>query len=87
MHIFDIFSGWFGLRKDFCPWLLGVCPVLQEYGNISYKIQGSGDQESSGTQGSETRKSASLYGHKYKGSPPDDLPRTAVPILSIEVPD
>jgi len=28
---------WFGLRKEFCPWLLGACPCLQEYGNISYK--------------------------------------------------
>jgi len=31
-------SGWFGLRKEFCPWMLDTCPVLQEYGNISYKV-------------------------------------------------
>ena len=31
-------SGWFGLRKEFCPWVLDTCPVLQEYGNISYKV-------------------------------------------------
>jgi len=30
--------GWFGLRKEFCPWMLDTCPVLQEYGNISYKV-------------------------------------------------
>ncbi|ELU12772.1 hypothetical protein CAPTEDRAFT_221172 [Capitella teleta] len=29
---------WFGLRRDFCPWMLSICPVLQEYGNISYKL-------------------------------------------------
>ena len=27
------------MRKEFCPWLLGVCPVLQEYGNI-YDLSG-----------------------------------------------
>lgn len=31
-------SGWFGLRKDLCQFLLGVCPLLQEYANISYSI-------------------------------------------------
>lgn len=29
---------WFGIRKDFCQFLLGVCPLLQEYGNISYSL-------------------------------------------------
>lgn len=28
---------WFGIRKDFCSFLLGACPLLQEYGNISYQ--------------------------------------------------
>lgn len=32
--------GWFGLRKDICQFLISdACPCLQEYGNISYKIQ------------------------------------------------
>jgi len=26
------------VRKEFCPWVLDSCPVLQEYGNISYKV-------------------------------------------------
>jgi len=34
----DCRAGWFGLRKEFCPWMLDTCPVLQEYGNISYKV-------------------------------------------------
>uniref|UniRef100_A0A6A7G8K4 Transmembrane protein 185A-like n=2 Tax=Hirondellea gigas TaxID=1518452 RepID=A0A6A7G8K4_9CRUS len=29
---------WFGLRKDLCQFLLGVCPLLQEYANISYTL-------------------------------------------------
>lgn len=31
-------AGWFGIRKDFCQFLLGACPLLQEYGNISYSL-------------------------------------------------
>ncbi|UYV60379.1 TMEM185A [Cordylochernes scorpioides] len=29
---------WFGVRKDFCQFSLGICPLLQEYGNISYSL-------------------------------------------------
>jgi len=28
---------WFGMRSDFCIFLLDSCPCLQEYGNVSYK--------------------------------------------------
>ena len=36
----ELFAGWFGTRKDFCQFLfMDACPCLQEYGNISYKIQ------------------------------------------------
>lgn len=35
----QLLTGWFGIRKDFCQFLLGVCPVLQEYGNIAYSSQ------------------------------------------------
>eukprot|EP00112_Aurelia_sp_Birch-Aquarium-sp1_P025629 Seg861.7 transcript_id=Seg861.7/GoldUCD/mRNA.D3Y31 product="Transmembrane protein 185B" protein_id=Seg861.7/GoldUCD/D3Y31 len=27
---------WFGIRKDFCEYLLDLCPCLREYGNVSY---------------------------------------------------
>lgn len=37
---------WFGIRKDFCHFLLGVCPPLQEYGNISYTMQSNSTEES-----------------------------------------
>jgi len=31
---------WCGIRKDFCSFLvLNLCPLLQEYGNISYEVQ------------------------------------------------
>ncbi|XP_033111211.1 transmembrane protein 185A-like [Anneissia japonica] len=29
---------WFGIRMDFCSFLLEVCPCLQEYGNITYTL-------------------------------------------------
>ncbi|UXI15132.1 cisplatin resistance-associated overexpressed protein [Sarcoptes scabiei] len=31
---------WFGMRKDFCSFLLIVCPCLREYGNITYNFNG-----------------------------------------------
>ena len=30
--------GWFGIRKEFCEFLLDTFPLLREYGNISYKF-------------------------------------------------
>ncbi|XP_033632287.1 transmembrane protein 185A-like [Asterias rubens] len=30
---------WFGIRKDFCTFLLTACPFLREYGNISYQLE------------------------------------------------
>ncbi|XP_018006602.1 transmembrane protein 185A [Hyalella azteca] len=36
---------WFGLRKDMCQFLLGVCPLLQEYANISYALPVPQDDE------------------------------------------
>lgn len=30
--------GWFGLRKEFCEFLLDLFPLLREYGNVSYKF-------------------------------------------------
>ncbi|XP_050668841.1 transmembrane protein 185A [Leptidea sinapis] len=31
---------WFGIRKDFCQFLLSVFPLLQEYANIAYNNNG-----------------------------------------------
>ncbi|XP_065201667.1 transmembrane protein 185B [Planococcus citri] len=42
---------WFGLRKDFCQFLLGICPFLQEYANIAYNSQiNLGDSRTPSTQ-------------------------------------
>ncbi|XP_037544349.1 transmembrane protein 185-like [Nematolebias whitei] len=36
---------WFGIRKDFCHFLLELLPFLREYGNVSYDLQRSEDPE------------------------------------------
>ena len=72
------------MRKDFCPWLLGVCPLLQEYGNVSYKVQES-SQEPREQSMDSARKPRSPYSKNGGGL--EDMPRTVVPILSIEMPD
>lgn len=80
--VFFFFSGWFGIRKDFCQFLLGVFPLLQEYGNISYSLQS--DEADSDESSSGISKLDSL------GSKPniiEEQPRIVVPIISIETPD
>ena len=80
-------AGWFGLRKEFCPWLLGICPVLQEYGNISYKLQGEQREREPQEQVMSHRKVNHSHTKKEKGSSPEELQRTVVPILHIDIPD
>ncbi|CAF94057.1 unnamed protein product, partial [Tetraodon nigroviridis] len=36
---------WFGIRKDFCHFLLELLPFLREYGNVSYDLQRSEDPD------------------------------------------
>lgn len=31
---------WFGMRTDFCTYLLSICPCLKEYGNTSFIMSG-----------------------------------------------
>ncbi|CAG0883698.1 unnamed protein product [Cyprideis torosa] len=50
---------WFGIRKDFCHFLLIMFPCLQEYGNISYSLHSddasSHEQEREASPRSERR--------------------------------
>ncbi|KAL5013874.1 hypothetical protein ScPMuIL_008144 [Solemya velum] len=69
---------WFGIRKDFCQFLLGVCPCLQEYGNISYSVHNNETKDS--TPDTATHK----FGSKKTI---EDQPRVVVPVISIETPD
>lgn len=74
---------WFGIRKDFCQFLLGVCPCLQEYGNISYSIQHNDTESGNSTPECEKVKDIS----RLKREPIDEQPKAVVPVLSIETPD
>ena len=63
------------MRKDFCQFLLGVCPFLQEYGNISYSLhKNRQNQEPTNTESAK----------KYKLP---DISKVVVPVISIETPD
>lgn len=73
-----LIPGWFGIRKDFCHFLLGLCPLLQEYGNISYQPRSDQDQPPSEPMVSEKNEK-----HVKK----IDLTKPVVPIISIDMPD
>ncbi|KAK7093484.1 transmembrane protein 185A-like [Littorina saxatilis] len=74
---------WFGIRKDFCQFLLGVCPCLQEYGNISYSLQHNDTESGANTPEREKVKGLS----KLKKEAVEEQPKVVVPVLSIETPD
>lgn len=77
-HI-SVFIGWFGIRKDFCEFLLGTCTFLQEYGNISCKFSESVFSRPSGDETSiEPQRKPIL--HEYPA-------KCVVPVVSIEMPD
>ena len=67
--------GWFGIRKDFCEYLLGMIPCLQEYGNTSYKFPESFITEAISEE-LITDKRTSVQ-----------KPKQTVPVLRIDVPD
>ncbi|GIY84482.1 transmembrane protein 185A [Caerostris extrusa] len=76
---------WFGIRKDFCQFLLSICPILQEYGNISYSLHSNEPEESEPPVQHETFRKP-VYSHSKKNISQSEL-RVVVPALSIETPD
>lgn len=80
-HSAHLFSGWFGIRKDFCQFLLGICPCLQEYGNISYSTPSSTETVISDAGSDSTKR------EKTKKKPLDDQHKVVMPIISIDMPD
>lgn len=69
--------GWFGIRKDFCTFILGACPLLQEYANIAYHSE-------SRTNGVEMQRTEKREHNVLKKA---DLLKPVLPIISIEMPD
>lgn len=66
---------WFGIRKDFCHFLLSMFPFLQEYANIAY----SSNTQNNGEQSNRVR-------HE-KSKKQVDATKPVVPIISIDTPD
>lgn len=76
---------WFGLRKDLCQFLLGVCPLLQEYANISYSMPHAEDRQ---TESVTSIEGGIVGSDKKDGSGSHRLEhRVVVPAVSLEVPD
>lgn len=69
---------WFGMRKDFCSFVLGACPLLQEYANIAYNTDRR--RASAGVE----LQSADKQDMRIKKA---DMLKPVLPIVSIEMPD
>ncbi|KAK4287858.1 hypothetical protein Pmani_039084 [Petrolisthes manimaculis] len=77
---------WFGLRKDVCQFLLGVCPLLQEYANISYSLP----QDSRPSRTPQAAEAGLASGDNKRDGATSSRRlehRVVVPALSLEVPD
>lgn len=79
--------GWFGIRKNFCQFILNALPFLQEYGNISYHTEANNVGQNDALDNStddvikhDIRKSKHLV-KKF------DMTKPVVPIVSIDLPD
>lgn len=86
--LYNSSTGWFGLRKDVCQFLLGVCPLLQEYANISYSIPHAEESQT------DNRSPLSVEGGVVTSEKKDVVAssrrlehRVVVPAISLEVPD
>lgn len=84
---------WFGLRKDLCQFLLGVCPLLQEYANVSYSIPHAeegglrSNRSSEPTSPQQSGEPRSISGQKDVMSSRRIEHRVISPALSLDVPD
>ncbi|XP_063385206.1 transmembrane protein 185B isoform X1 [Cydia fagiglandana] len=85
---------WFGIRKDFCQFLLSVFPLLQEYANIAYNNnvnRGSNivPTEPPVTQepyrDEDTKKVKENKNHKNQKK--NEAMKPVVPVTSIDMPD
>lgn len=66
------------MRKNFCEFLLGLCPCLQEYGNISCRFPESIFVHKHEGQPGDVRRKPVVLEHQTK---------PVVPVISIETPD
>ncbi|XP_003740551.1 transmembrane protein 185B [Galendromus occidentalis] len=72
----------FGSRQDLCRLLITACPLLQEYGNISYRLHNYGQQPQQQTEVDHAE-----FTMPMKNKKKQEVETTVVPIRSIDVPD
>ncbi|KAL0829137.1 hypothetical protein ABMA28_003989 [Loxostege sticticalis] len=86
---------WFGIRKDFCQFLLSVFPLLQEYANIAYN-----NNSARGSTGmpeppvnqepyrdEDTTKKVKDNKKSHKNQKKNETMKPVVPVTSIDMPD
>ncbi|KAG8507577.1 Transmembrane protein 185A [Galemys pyrenaicus] len=80
---------WFGIRKDFCQFLLEIFPFLREYGNISYDLHHEDSEESEDTPVPEPPKIAPMFRKKTRVVITQSPGKYVLPPpkLNIEMPD
>lgn len=80
---------WFGIRKDFCQFLLEVFPFLREYGNISYDLHHEDNEETDETPAPEPPKIAPMFRKKARVVITQSPGKYVLPPpkLNIEMPD
>ncbi|XP_041981520.1 transmembrane protein 185B isoform X2 [Aricia agestis] len=84
---------WFGIRKDFCQFLLSVFPLLQEYANIAYNNNnvnrgstGLGEAQEP-YRDEETDKKGKEGKKSNKNQKKNEAMKPVVPMTSIDMPD
>ncbi|XP_075189600.1 transmembrane protein 185A-like [Anomaloglossus baeobatrachus] len=80
---------WFGIRKDFCQFLLEIFPFLREYGNISYDIHHEDSEDAEETPVPEPPKIAPMFCKKTSVVITQSPGKYVVPPpkLNIDMPD
>nr|CAD7263687.1 unnamed protein product [Timema shepardi] len=82
------YIGWFGIRKDFCHFLLSLCPFLQEYANIAYSLQNDDRaQERSQIANDHSGNIGTTDSKPEKIVKKTELLKPVVPVISIDMPD
>ena len=69
------------MRKDFCEFLLDLCPCLREYGNVSYKFSDTMTMDAN-SDDSDSISTVDAPSHQRKSEP-----KIVAQVLHIEVPD
>ncbi|RWS00532.1 hypothetical protein B4U79_11179 [Dinothrombium tinctorium] len=78
---------WFGMRKDFCTFLLSVCPCLREYGNISYNKHSNSNTVATQRDEHQLPRNDTKIKIKCEKSANNHTKKIIAPHISIESPD